>query len=159
MLIIPKSVVYFLLLFVIVFTSCTEVNPPYDFKNQDLQGKIENIEWEYTSGVARQSYTSDDTLNIGIYNLEFDNPCSYAISEEGIKFIVPKAVGLYILGGSVNIDDAVIFYHSSIKEYGFGGAIEILNIDSNAMMIEGRADIRVDNESFVNGNFTINFCD
>ena len=139
--------------------SCNEAKPPYDFKDQPLQGKINNIEWEYLSGVARPSFTSEDTLIVGLYNMEFDNPCTYAVSEEGLRFSIPKEIGVHLLGGSVELSEAVIFYQSTIKEYGFGGAIEILNINYNEMVIEGRADVRVDNESFVNGNFLIKFCD
>ena len=153
----PTITIIFISLFL---TGCPrEVKPPYDFKSQNLKGKINNQPWEYSSGVARPSFTSEDTLRVGIYNAEFDNSCSYAISENGILFNVPKAEGLYILNANWDNFQTVTLYHGTTKEYGLGGAIEIVNIDYEARTISGRIDATVDNNSSVNGNFLITLCD
>ena len=152
----------FVVLFVISFVlgGCPqEIKPPYEFKEQDLQGKIDNVYWEYLSGVARPSLSSNDTLSIGIYNTQFDSPCSYAVSEEGVLFKVPKEVGLFILNADWNNFQAVTLYNGTEKKFALGGAVEITKIDSISNVIEGRIDARVDNNSYINGNFLVTLCD
>ena len=154
------SPIVFIVLISFVFIGCPhEVKPPYEFKEQDLQGEIENVSWVYLSGVARSSLSSNDTLSIGIYNIELDKPCSYAVSEAGVLFNIPKKEGLFVLNADWNNFQAITLYNGIDKKYALGGAIEIIKIDSVASFIEGRIDARVDNNSYINGNFLIPLCD
>ncbi len=151
---------FLIVLVSLIFIGCpNEIKPPYDFKDQNLQGKINSQPWQYSSGVARPSFTSEDTLRVGIYNAEFENSCSYAISENGISFNVPKTEGLYILNADWDNFQTVTLYHGAVEEFGLSGAIEILNIDYEAKTITGRIDATVNNNTFVNGNFLITLCD
>lgn len=151
--------VYFIVVAFILAGCPQDAKPPYEFKEQELQGEIDNNFWEYVSGVARPSLSSMDTLSVGIYNIEMDTPCSYAVSEEGVLFKVPNKVGLYILNADWNNFQAITLYNGMKKTFALGGAVEITMIDSVSNIIEGRIDARVDNNSYINGNFLISLCD
>ncbi|MCF8370742.1 MAG: hypothetical protein K9H64_03910 [Bacteroidales bacterium] len=154
-----KHIFYFIAVIAIFLFSCNrKVDPPYQFVDQDLRGKIVNQEWDFVDGVARVSTVSNDTVLIGLYNAKLEKDCSYAISEEGLTFFVPFFEGLYQLSGDWDSPQSVNFYRGITNLTAWRGAIEIISIDTVSNIINGRIDATVDDNSSVNGNFVVSLC-
>ena len=145
--------------FVFLFSCNRKSDPPYQFIEQNLQGDIMDDSWSFVDGVARMSPLKADTIIIGLYNIQLDNECSYAISEVGLTFYVPYAEGLYLLNGEWIAPQSVTFYNGTKSQSAWRGAIELTGIDSLTHEISGRVDATIDGNSMVNGNFVVSICE
>jgi hypothetical protein len=139
-------------------SSCNEVKPAYQFKDQPVSGMINSKEWTMVSGVARSSLTASDTLRIGLFDMLPEQDCSYSISETGILFDVPDREGIYRLKGSFTHMQSVTLYDGLSQFVALSGAIEISLIDRINGRLEGKIDATYDNKNRVNGVFTIDYC-
>ncbi len=126
--------------------------------DQDLQGKIITQDWSFLDGVARLSPTSNDTLEVGLYDNPLDQDCSYAISESGIRFLVPYQEGIFELLQEWEAPQYVTLYKGVDEERAWRGAIEIVEIDTVNNILIGNLDATVDDESTVNGKFKVSLC-
>ncbi len=132
---------------------------PYNFQEQDVEGKIQSETWIYLDGLARTSLFSEDTLLLQLFNEDFGNPCSFLISEKGIRFTIPAQEGLYLLSSIPQSYQTVTIYDGANEFLALGGAIEIELIDKDAKIVKGKIDARYDSNNQVNGKFSIRFCD
>lgn len=150
-----------ILAFILVSSCRDDEKPVYSFKTQDTSGKIGNTPWTYADGYAQVSPTLPE-VGIHLFEGQGESGCNvFLVDGNEVYFYVPNKVGLYKLKYST--DDP--FYNSislyenerSLNHVAYNGAIEIVSITDTA--ISGRIDASMDGENFVNGNFTVNFCD
>jgi hypothetical protein len=154
-----------ILLILNVFGGCSDESAPaYEFKDQNLKGKINNEPWNFVSGTAFYSNQSGKLL-VNLLTLEIPDPCKYFLidgnfDENRLYFSTPYQTGIFKL--FINFDNGdeqtiTLFDDSDhLNIISDDGAIEITSISDN--LITGKIDARVDGESFVNGNFSIPLC-
>ena len=126
--------------------------------DQEVKGMINSEDWNYRAGVSRLKPGTTDTLAIGLYNRLLDNTWSYAISEIGVRFEIPDEVGVYRLRGGFSNRMGVTLYYSKTEFIALNGAIEIISIDKENSILEGRIDATYNNKNNINGYFTIGYC-
>lgn len=163
----------FRLLFVaslaLVIFSCGDDDngPGYKFIDQDAQGEIDNVSWAYADGYADigpYGTGSDIRVSVDLTLPQTEQGCDIFIPEGNMVFFsVPNEVGLYKLKLNLNCFTCADNYTVTLfKEDGFEnfivteGAVEILAISDTE--VTGRIDARYDDNTFVNGNFTVSIC-
>jgi hypothetical protein len=147
----------------ILFTNCKDdddAKPSFEFKNQNLLGKINGGNWTYQEGTAE---TDGGTLRIALFLDQPEPVCDIFGFSNGdqVFFTVPNAVGVYALsfnlsGGGTGQTVTLFDIQETLNIICTEGAIEILTITSTE--VTGRMDARSDAGSFVNGNFTATIC-
>jgi hypothetical protein len=156
-----KRAVLFLMASLIGF-SCKDdedAKPKYEFKDQDLSGKIENVAWTYEEGTAD---ANGNTLSIDLFLDQVDPVCELFGFPEGnqVFFTVPNQVGVYELkfdfSGSDNQTVTLFVPEEVLNIICSKGAIEILSISDTE--VTGRIDARSDENNYINGNFTVVIC-
>ncbi|MEP5613312.1 MAG: hypothetical protein ABJP45_13755 [Cyclobacteriaceae bacterium] len=163
-----KNALTLLLSFSLLFLmSCSKDDesdgPSYDFVNQNAQGTIDGISFTFAAGTAEKSNDGED-LSVDFYDIteELTDVCDFFGLGESVTvfFTIPNAVGLYELsfdlssfdGRTVTLFNPDTFLNIISSE----GAVEILSITET--QVTGRIDARAD-DSFVNGNFTLEICE
>jgi hypothetical protein len=149
---------YCALLFSIVvlsFTSCgsdDDEKPSYEFKDQDAIGKIENEEFIYDDGYA--DYIDEPEMRITITEAQTGDICTEMPEGNTVSFYVASSEGLTKLGN----DHTITFFQpiGSHNIIATEGAVEIIEITDTH--VSGRIDARFDNETYINGNFTVTRC-
>ncbi len=171
-----------LTLILLVFVGCTEddeLNPTsnytVEYQNQTLQGKINGVDWIAVSGTATSSGLGVDTFShlLSIVDTTVDTLCfvSGGASRSRVLFgyqdenqiVVPGEKTLKLDFGSTteNFTVTLVFQDDQGTPQNLiatKGAYEILSVDTVSRMITGRMDVKYDDNSFVNGNFTIRYC-
>lgn len=152
----------------IVLISCSkdDINKTnsYSFVDQNLQGKIGNTEWDFVAGnVSLNSW--DDSYFFKLYAGELEEPCSGLWDGDYVMFSGAIEPGIYELNWNLSdsenaftvtlLEDADIPMNNIATE----GAVEIISVDLEAGILTGRMDVRSDDETFVNGNFTLSICE
>jgi len=169
----------------IFFYSCKseeEIDPSFkvEYKNQDLQGKIDGQEWTYQNGAASSiKGTSDFLHKITVYDTLGDTLVGDSLvclvnpidSTPKIIFTMNNDSALFQLGETklffdplqpdltVNIKfsfydaDTIIQLVTASQ-----GAYEILKVDTTDNFIEGRMHVRANDKNWMNGNFRIAYC-
>lgn len=141
-------------------------NNTYSFLNQDLQGMIDGNAWTYTAGTFENSYWDSLEFDIDLFDTTGANItgsiCDVFSSSFDYKvmFSCPMQVGLYELnfdwtsGQTITLVDWTADPVNNIicSE----GAIEIVSV--NDSVLTGKIDARFDAASYINGNFTVTFC-
>jgi hypothetical protein len=158
---------------VIMFNSCSKDEDDndndknqnsYEFKDQNLQGKIGGEAWNFKNGTAEVSYFDSSEIDIDLYQDTSSNICNTYITDGDKIFLsVPHKVGVHELSidfSSGNSQTVTLYDRENTMNYiASQGAVEILTIDtSSSMTLTGRMDARVDDDTYVNGNFTVSFC-
>jgi hypothetical protein len=155
-------------LFLIVAFGCskTEETPSstYEFKNQDVTGKINKVAWTYADGYADVSSSSgsEPRVRVSLVLAQSKKGCDiFLATGNQVVFSLPAKVGLYKLSFNLNGGTgytATLLENATIPNnlIASDGAIEILTLTSTE--ITGRMDARYDGESFVNGNFKVAIC-
>lgn len=161
-------------LLIIVFLASVGINScskdvqgydDYNFIDQDLAGEISGTSWIYRTGNAFyiQNDSSQQMLDIGIYEKVSLFPCSYAFSGNDVLFIIPNKVGLYELNLDFeNSENNQTLTLSSVEQENLlvtEGAIEIIFIDTIQKIVRGRIAAKYDNNNFVNGIFEVAICE
>lgn len=163
-----KRFVYLTLLFIAVSVlfSCSkddDTERGYKFKDQIMQGEIEGDNWVFASGTAEIDYWDEDQLSLMFYAEASDDPCNEFLSGNKVMCTIPNAVGLYKLNFNFsgdNIQTVTLFHEASVMNtVASEGAIEIMLIDLQNGIIEGRIDAYGDKNDFVNGNFSLSYCE
>ena len=140
------------LVFSMTFIGCGK---KVKYQDQILTGKIAGVDWTLASGSASEAF-SDTEMSIDMF-MEMDtNLCDFT-SPDGNKvlFTIEKTVGEYELG---LLKQTVTMYDGTTNFVAIKGAVEILSVDEVAGTVEGRMDIKADNDNFLNGNFTLTWC-
>jgi hypothetical protein len=138
--------------------------PGYVFKDQNLQGTIEDRLWVFQTGSAE---VAEDMLQIILYDLEITifNACLPTGGVTSVVFSVPKQTGLYKLANLVSGSPVTVTYFSAERQLNFitaDGAIEISTLTETGLT--GRMDINwlvYEGEyegGDINGNFVIPIC-
>ncbi len=154
----------FVLAFSLILNACSDDDGSLsvNFKDQPAQGQINGEAWTIGSGTAEMSA---DEISIDLYSnvSQASSPCDIFIDDYAQAFFsIPKKVGKYDLNISlINIQESqtVTFFvpEGTINIVASKGAVEILSISETE--VTGRMDVRHDNETGVNGNFTLTVCE
>jgi len=141
------------------FVSCdNSVNLPYEFKDQEVQGRIQGQPWEIQDAVARFSLSNEDTLLLQLNDTTLGLPCDYLISNAGARFTIPCKTGIYILSSKAIQYQSVSIYEGGTSLEALAGAIEITLIDTANAVIEGKIDATYDGQNQLNGHFSAHWC-
>ncbi len=132
-------------------TSCSS----YNFESHTLSGKIGGTDWSMLQGVFRNSSFDSTKFVADIYNKIYTDSCTYHGSTHFLASI-KKPAGHYQLGPNLNVTlfDSI----TGVNNIAFCGAIEILTVDTVGGTLTGRIDARVDENNYLNGNFTLKMC-
>lgn len=145
----------------IAFTSCGDDDkndPSFKFKNQDATGKINNAAFTYADGYAD---VDAEMIRITLTLEQAEDICDMGFAEGNtVSFDIDNEVKLTKLWFDLSTweGNTVTLY----QEEGSGnyiateGAVEILSITETE--VTGRIDARLDSESFINGNFSVQRC-
>jgi hypothetical protein len=146
-----------------MFTCDNAGSDDYSFIDQDLQGKIGGVTWKWegteNGGLGEESL--DGNLDIEIYGIaaESGDPChplAFEATSYKVFFTITvapvNAVGLYE-GHCVTMSNGVTDYICS------QGTVEILSVSATpGELVTGRVDANLNDNSTVNGNFTVTYC-
>jgi hypothetical protein len=161
----PMRTSSLLIISMAILFSCKDEDekPSHSFKNQNLSGKIGNSSWTFSDGYADvYGLEEESQVSVDLFQEAEDGEgcCALAKGNE-VLFTLPNKVGLYMLKFELNdFENSVVV--NLFEEDGYvnnlasTGAVEILSISET--QVSGRIDARIDDESFVNGNFTVNIC-
>ncbi|HYF69294.1 MAG TPA: hypothetical protein VD884_14215 [Ohtaekwangia sp.] len=130
-----------------------DAGPSYNFKDQLLSGKIDNETFVHGDGFFDND--DEETVRIVLTVAQAHDLCEVIQEGNEVFFYIDKEEKLTKLGDNQTITllkDGSPPYNI----FATSGAIEITSITETS--ISGRIDARVDNESFVNGNFTVYSC-
>lgn len=153
----------------LICASCKEDEADTGFSDQPMAGKISDLAYTSTSGGGQAiDWVFDESrVDITIGGELVSEPCSYSYDGPVVSFIVLKEVGTYTLDEDWVSDASVGQYLVYLHPNGNSdpddfiivsdGAIEILSVTSES--ISGRVNARYDDQNFVNGSFTVNYCD
>lgn len=147
-----------------IFISCKNEDPEakYNFKDQNLQGKVDGESYEFGDGHFEESQFESDKYSIDLYDAsESEDACNLFFSEHvSVFFSIPKEVGVYKLFFNLSnfTGQTVTLYNpdGSQNNIATEGAVEILTVSDT--QITGRMDARMDSDNNVNGNFTVDIC-
>ena len=180
-----KSLIALAILGLMVFNSCgtdEDIDPSFkvEYKNQDLQGKIDGMEWSYQNGAAFSAKTINEFFHtVTIYDTLGDTLTGDSLiclvnpvdSTPRIIFSMNNDSALFQLGETklfhdplqpaLTINIKFSFYDAdSVKQLvtASEGAYEILKVDTTDNYIEGRMHVRANDKNWVNGNFRIVYC-
>lgn len=165
--------IIFVLLQLLVLFSCVGVGGDYEynFKDQNLQGKIGSKSWESEKG--KVSFTKRDSVTTWSFDFtdihDEEYPCSFPTYETGkvmfsTKNIDPGVKQLQMgFNFSKNQTITLVYDQDSAKgpmnKIAVEGAFEITEFDTTDQnIIKGRIDAYCDDGNFVNGNFIAKYC-
>jgi len=139
----------------------------YNIKNQTLQGKIEGETWVFKSGSGEEDFSDPLYLDFDLYDIDSDYPCdwsSYSSQDYASKVIfnMPATVGLRELKFSFSNSEenqTVTLYtlEDNFNNIATQGVVEILSITDTE--INAQMDIYIDENNFLNGKFTVPYCE
>ncbi len=139
--------------------------PSYDFVNQNAQGTIDGISFNFGEGTAEESLIDASELSIKLYDNseDFTDVCDFLGFGDFVSvfFSIPNAVGIYELNfnldGSEDARTVTLFNPAeTLNIIATEGAVEILSISDTE--VTGRLDVRALEGNAVNGNFTVVIC-
>jgi hypothetical protein len=160
---ITKSI--FLLLAGLAFSCGGDEDEGYDYNvlDRDAAGEIDHEAWVYGDGYAEViDFGDGEELSIDLVLEQLQDGCDISILEgNSVFFYAPNEEGLYKLKLDLNNPEGnrtVTLWKEdgSVNYIATEGAVEILSITPT--QVTGRLDVKVDNDTFVNGNFTISLC-
>lgn len=142
--------------------SC-KYNYQYSFKTHTAQGKINGKAWEMKAGGAEVDFWDSTDITIDLFNTDTFSVCDAFISQ-ATKVIatLPKELGVREFKFSFSdpaAQTATLIYYEETTPFNIiaiDGAIELMSIGDS--VITGRIDAYVDEDNYVNGVFTLDFC-
>jgi hypothetical protein len=149
------------------------LNSGPEYKNQIVQGKINGQSWVFVEGYANSFNFTGDTSNHTIDltdSILTTGVCGSSTKRPRIIFGFQDRNFLIMTGESklkIDLVDVlksrtVTFLHyeggSPVNAISTKGGYEILSVDTANSIITGRIDSRIDDENFVNGNFSLKYC-
>lgn len=130
--------------------------PSYEFKNQELQGMIDGQAFVLGEGTVS---SSDGELSLKLLSdMETASACDQFGSGDFVRvfFTIAEAEGIVEL--SFEEQTVTLFNpENTLNIIITEGAVEITSISESS--VSGKIDARYDDENFVNGNFTAEFCE
>ena len=155
--------------FLLFLTSCNDEDsgPSFEFKDQNLQGIIDGIPFEFGEGTVESTFLNEGQLSFDLLDQEeqYDNVCDISFGDEvRVFFDAPNEVGVYELFFDLSsFNRRVVTLLNPNGEDGIpqnniasSGAVEIITITDT--QVTGRIDATLDGDNTVNGNFTAVFC-
>ena len=134
----------------------------YSFKNQNLQGIINGKSWTFIDGEAEEDFFTAGKISIELGAVELTDPCNSFLEGLRVFFSVNNTIGIYELqfdfDNTDNSQTVTLFDpdDGNLNIIANQGAIEILTIEVDE--ITGRIDVYFDEETNVNGNFSVTYC-
>lgn len=137
--------------------------PTYEFKDQVLQGEISGVAWEFKAGKYELDYWDSTEYSVDLYDTtgaeNFTTVCDVWTGDfdYNIMFSCPQDTGLYELGwGSQSITLVDWTADPVLNIVLTEGALHIISKTDSTLT--GEIDAASDNESYINGYFTISLC-
>lgn len=157
-----------MLLLIVSATACQPEDPdepltcqPSGFVNQAATGEFMDTTYTVLTGKAKEDPFDSTMYRFSLYgetptgdmcdNFNFDLP------RKSIIFTLPKSVGTYALSSSRGLTFNYALPNQTDATVATCGNIEIISITATTITGKLEADAR-DNESFLNGNFTVQLC-
>lgn len=137
-------------------------SPAYDFKDQELSGFIEGVNWMYGDGYATTTGEgATSKMHITLVLPSEDEGCDIMPEGDRVFFSFPLQAGIHVLKldfNDVENSRTVTLFDSEevMNVIATEGAVEITSITETH--ITGRIDARADEDNFVNGNFSVPLC-
>ena len=133
--------------------------PSPTFKSQTLQGKISGADWIFETGSAEESFFDSEKISIELTDQSFASPCDeFSFGGNVILFSVDNAVGVYTVCFNLDATENQTFtlYDGSTNNIITNGGIEITSISASS--VSGKLTGSIDDQNFVDGTFTVPFC-
>ena len=138
-----------------------ENGPSFEFINQNLQGSINGETWNFESGDAGESTFDEGQLFVTLYGTMVEDPCeAFGVVGNSVFFSIPNEIGVHEL--HLNFEEgsgqtATLFDDSeTLNIIATEGAIELISNTNGTLT--GRMDARGNDNSAVNGNFSVPIC-
>jgi len=144
-----KKKILFFTLVITIFISCNQ-----KFSNQNLNGKIENNDWDCKTAFTTTNPSDSSQMEIIFYNQELEEPCNNTVSDDFISISCPAKVGVHKFDKN-NLQ--AFFYSKQNTKIAFEGIIEIMSIDTGEK-INGRINAKIDAKNYISGVFEADFC-
>ncbi|WP_258104421.1 hypothetical protein [Marinoscillum sp. MHG1-6] len=153
----------FTLFTAVVLLSCSdeEKGPKYEFKDQNLQGKIDGQAYNYGEGTV--DFSTEGKMSFDLFS---DQETTAACDQFGFGdfvvafFTMKKNEGLVELvldfNGGTSQTVTLLNPDNFINYVTTEGAIEITSIADSVVV--GKIDARMDENNYINGNFTATVC-
>ncbi|MBD78713.1 MAG: hypothetical protein CL840_07325 [Crocinitomicaceae bacterium] len=146
-------------------TTDTSTNTP-EYNDQNLQGKIEGVLWEYVSGKFSMRKISDSEYgySVTMYPQRDSSLCSSGLKKwDKILFTCPITPGRYELNLDFNNPSGartVTLYSEKegINNIATQGSYEIVTADTSKGILEIKMNVSADSENSVNGKATLTYC-
>ena len=141
----------------LVIAACGGSDDDLAFIDQPAQGKIAGNPWLFADGRAGDN--GDGSLDIELALPQSQTGCAIFIaSGSSVFFGLPAATpGVYPLTISEPIQIVTLFDDATAVNYiATRGQIELLTV--TALEVTGRIVVAYDDDTYVNGNFTIAHC-
>jgi len=163
-----KNFPFYLLVLVMLTSlaiSCSdddESGPSYNFEDQNLQGKIDGEDFILGDGRGEISFFEDDQLSIDLYHSDEPEDACDVLNSDFVYafFTIPDEVGIYELFLDLeNFEGQTVTLFNpdgTLNNIATEGAVELTSITDTE--VSGRIDARMDDDNFINGNFTVEFC-
>lgn len=150
-------------LITLIIGSCSDdgEKPVYEFKEQPLSGKIGGAPWSYSAGIVSVTGEGEEgALHIDLLT-DVKDPCAAFPGGDQVFFSVPNATGVYPLQFDsedwMNSQTITLFdQEETANNIATEGAVEILSIRDTE--VSGRIVAQIEGGDFVNGHFTVSFC-
>jgi len=156
------------LLFTISFSACGDDDPEEDnclpdFGTSVANGSFMGSTFTLAEGTAKEDFADENKYRITFYgesimgdacdNFNFERPVF------SIIFSVPKEVGVYTLGfdagNTVTFNDASVVNEVN-ADVAICGAVEIVSVTAD--LVTGRIDAFANDDSDLNGTFSVRLC-
>lgn len=167
-----KNLLFILL--TIALVSCnvsTEKDYTPEFKEQKLKGKIGGKDWE--SKIGKITFSQRDSVTNWSFNFsdlrDDAYPCNFPNYEIG-KIIfssnnIDKGIKQLYFGLDFSKNQTVTLVYKQdstsgpMNKIAVKGAYEVLEVDTTVNnLVKGRMDVYIDDNNWINGNFTATYC-
>lgn len=129
-----------------------------DIQEQNLEGIINGVDWVFGSGVALFDADDDEYL-VRLYAETSEDPCTLQSAVNKIVLSLPNQVGPYPL--SLDGETVTLVEHrddeAPMNYIAITGTVEVYSIEAD-VLAAGMA-VYVDDNTWVNGTFSITICD
>jgi hypothetical protein len=143
-----------------------------DYRDQELQGKINGRTWTYVAGNVRRNFFDSAAYDFALTDSVDGDTCSLFLGDSGtVLFTVYRPsldTGTYSLHFKLNSDwkdnQTVTFFYVdgqgvSQNKIATQGAFHLAEVDSTSgLRVQGKMDVKFDGSNYANGNFTVKYC-
>jgi hypothetical protein len=134
------------------------------YKDQPAQGKIEGTNFEYFTGTFVKDFHNTENFRIHLYDkaeidtVDVNRMCGFAFygTTRECYFSIPKKVGIHKLYNNQSVTFVTGEINVALPR-AIKGEIEIISISDTQLV--GKIDAKESDANYINGNFTVVFCD